>query len=244
MTEAEVVGHLRKRYAPPAWAFLPQVRNGTGFQRLPRTADALAMALWPSRGLELIGFEIKTARADWVRELRDAEKAESIFAFCDRWYLVTAGAIVQPGELPAGWGHLAIGDKGCRVAVEAERRTGKDVDRLFLAAILRRVEAACIPRTEIQAEIDRAVEAQGRLREREIQVAREEWERQAQWIKQFEAAAGITLHRYTDPTDYGAAFKMVREQGPEHIRQTMLSHKLGLKRLLDDIEAYLDTEPS
>src|SRR3990167_7665245 len=39
---------LRERYPSPAWAFLEEVRNQTGFGRTIRTPDALPMSLYPA----------------------------------------------------------------------------------------------------------------------------------------------------------------------------------------------------
>src|SRR5688572_18266988 len=86
---------LAKRFAPSAYAFLPQLRNGTGFGRT-RTADAVAMSLWPSRGIYLHGFEIKVGRGDWLSELRQPEKAEEIARFCKYWSLVAAEGVCDP----------------------------------------------------------------------------------------------------------------------------------------------------
>ena len=47
------------------------------------SGDAVIMSLWPSRGLELHGVEIKVSRADWKREAADPAKAEAIAAYCD-----------------------------------------------------------------------------------------------------------------------------------------------------------------
>lgn len=100
ITAAAVLDLLRKRYEPPAWAFLEQVRNSTGWKRTERYADAVAMSLWPSRGLEVHGFEIKVSRSDVLKELRDPEKAAPIMRFCDRWWLVLGDKdLIQPGEL-------------------------------------------------------------------------------------------------------------------------------------------------
>jgi hypothetical protein len=48
------------------------------------------MSLWPSRGIELHGIEIKVSRNDWLKELGDPAKADEIARFCDRWW-VAAG---------------------------------------------------------------------------------------------------------------------------------------------------------
>lgn len=84
----------------PAWAFVPKVRDAAGFSAT-RTIDAIAMSLWPSRGLELHGHEIKVSRSDWLRELKEPEKAEAFSSVVDRWWLVVSDAqIVAAGELP------------------------------------------------------------------------------------------------------------------------------------------------
>lgn len=77
-TERLVFERLAKVFPPPAFVLLPQVRNGTGFsRRRTRTADAIAASVWPSRGLYLVGVEIKVCVHDWRRELADAAKSES-----------------------------------------------------------------------------------------------------------------------------------------------------------------------
>ena len=133
----DLVGALRQRYAPPAFAFLPQVANGTGGNR-SRTADALAMSLWPSRGLELHGFEIKVSRGDWLRELKEPAKADAVARFCDRWWIVVPTRdIVKPAELPRGWGLLATSGESLRAVVEAGIIECEPLTRQFLAAVLR-----------------------------------------------------------------------------------------------------------
>ena len=65
-TEADVARVLGTRYAAPEWAFLTRVRNQTGYGNPQiRTADALAMNLYPSRGFEISGFyECKFCKCD------------------------------------------------------------------------------------------------------------------------------------------------------------------------------------
>lgn len=64
ITAADIEAALARIYSQPEWAILFDVGNATG-GRATRRADAVAMSLWPSRGLELYGFEIKVSRADW-----------------------------------------------------------------------------------------------------------------------------------------------------------------------------------
>lgn len=129
---------LEHRYQAPEWALFRQVRNAAGFEGI-RTADAIAMNLWPSRGLTLHGFEVKASRGDWLRELREPGKAEPVAKFCDFWWVVVPDAEMVRDELPDGWGLLVPNrGKGLRVAVEAPQTEAIEFTRSFLGALLRR----------------------------------------------------------------------------------------------------------
>src|SRR5512137_2876743 len=78
VTEATVYAAIQRMFKAPAFILLAGVRNQTGYTRRVRTADALAVSVFPSRGLYAVGFEIKTDRGDWRRELADPEKSEEI----------------------------------------------------------------------------------------------------------------------------------------------------------------------
>jgi hypothetical protein len=95
---------LQGTFSPPAYITLEEVRDATGFDG-HRTADAIAVSLYRSRGKAIWGFEMKVSRSDWLHELKQPEKAESIMRYCDYWALVVPNKdIVKPGELPATWG--------------------------------------------------------------------------------------------------------------------------------------------
>lgn len=156
MTSAQLFDALRGAYpADHGWMLLPQVRDATGAGS-GRTADGLAMNAWPSRGLEVHGFELKVSRGDWQRELRKPAKAESIFKYCDRWWVVVpelkVGYVVLPAELPSSWGLLVVDERGrCAPATPAPKLKAKPLDRAFLAAVLRRVAAAETPEAKLAA---------------------------------------------------------------------------------------------
>ena len=139
-TTDEVREILRRRYASPEWAFLEEVRNQTGYQKkVERYADGVAVNLWPSRGLEVLGFEIKARRGDWVKELKDPSKSVEIQQYCDRWWVVAGGRnIVQPGELPPTWGLMVVhGNGGKRRLVctqEAPKLDSKPLDKFIGAS--------------------------------------------------------------------------------------------------------------
>lgn len=230
--EADIFAMLKKRYAEdggngPAHVIVPSVRSDAGFSAR-RTIDAVAMGLWPSRGLHLTGFEIKCSRSDWVREMKNAAKAEEFAGVVDFLYLVTAAPeIVQPGELPHGWGHLTV--KGGKLSQMAEPKAlhdltpGKDrrtsfpehFNRGFLAALLRQAarQGASTPEKIAEAvAIERAY--QERLREDGVAGYKQRAEDLQKIIHEFEQASGLRLRdKYAwggrDPAEIGKAVRMV-----------------------------------
>jgi hypothetical protein len=89
MTAKELTKLLSERYKGPEYAFLPQVRNQTGYGNTRdgiRTADGLALSLYPSRGIHLHGFEIKVSRSDWLTEKAFPAKADAIGKYCHFWW--------------------------------------------------------------------------------------------------------------------------------------------------------------
>lgn len=67
---------LRKKHKGEDWFLAFEVRDSTGFAaRKNNYADAIAMNTWPSLGFAIHGYEFKTSRSDWQRELANPEKA-------------------------------------------------------------------------------------------------------------------------------------------------------------------------
>lgn len=183
VTATDVRQLLRVRFAPPAWAMFEEVANATGYGA-KRTADAIAMSLWPSRGLEVHGVEIKVSRSDWVHERDNPAKDEAIAQYCDRWWLAVGDAeIVRACELPPMWGLLAVRGGRLVAVTEAPKLTPKPLDAAFVAAMLRRAHEAMahmVPKSELTARI--AERLQQRVDALEAAIAA------------FQEASGVALH--------------------------------------------------
>jgi hypothetical protein len=180
------------------------MRNSVGFVRTPRTADAIAMSIWPSRGLEIYGFEIKVSRADWLQELKNPKKAEGIGRFCDRWYVVVPKKdMVDLTEMPPAWGLLVLHGKTVRQVKAAELLKAEQPDRLFVAAIMRRLKewmdahrGEWIKRADIDAEFQAVAEyAEEQAKTRETYLTKEIQDLR-KTIQQFEDLAGIRLTKW------------------------------------------------
>jgi hypothetical protein len=140
LTSNDICVGMSSRFAPPEWAIMWEVGEATGGGG--RYADAVMMSLWPSRGLELHGVEIKVSRSDWRREAMDPRKAEAIGRYCDRWWVHTSPGIIQDlSEVPPAWGVREFDGAKWKTLREAEKRKDPDpVGRVFLAALLRRAD--------------------------------------------------------------------------------------------------------
>lgn len=204
------------------------VRNGA------RRLDALVMNCVPSRGLTLVGYEVKASRSDWLRELESPDKADLAAEYLDAFYLVTVPGVVAPGELPDRWGlMLPKARKRLAVEVEAKSQEGKDTPRHLLAGMLRtairqeltrEVEAA---REEAEAAARQRVENELQQARRRAEMAEERYhEMQAEWDEFAEAS--------------GERFGLWRESGDmARVAQILKALKEGERQADDNIAAPL-----
>jgi hypothetical protein len=242
----ELVDRLGRKFGPPAFAFLPQLRNGTGFARhTNRTADAVAFSVWPSRGLHLYGFEIKVGRGDWLMELRDPEKAEGIQQFCTFWYLVAPKDVVDLSEVPPYWGLLTPEGVGLKTVKTAIETTPKPLDTLMVASILRNA-AGSIPYFKNDyihvSKVDEQVEERADiLAKRSVTDFSVERYRQLEKdVAAFETASGLDISMpWPHKTGViGAAVKVILDDRSDAISR-LSSEAKGLRTIADRIDAVV-----
>lgn len=223
LTSRDIRVAMASRFKAPEWAIMWEVAPATGAVRKMRYADAVMMSLWPSRGLDLHGVEIKISRSDWKREAADPEKAEMIAAYCDFWWLHVAPGVVQDlSEVPTAWGLREFDGKAWRTLREATRTEAKPCDRGFLAALLRRAEGREL--AAIEDEVQRRVhEVTVRVDERikaEVEDRTRRNSKALQTIAEFEAASGLSMEGFTWPGDVAElakAVKLARDAGVDRI---------------------------
>lgn len=237
---------MMKQWAAPEWAIMLEVGEGTGANS-GRYADAVMMSLWPSRGLELHGVEIKVSRSDWKREAADPSKAEAIAKYCDRWWIHTPpGIVADLSELPPSWGLREFDGKRWKTKREAEKTEALPVSRAFLAAMLRRADGAVkalvkdAMRDAEEAQSAEAEKRRGEFRKNvEDAVARRlsSYERRLANAAAFEAAFKPHLRNEwsVDPVAWGNAAKALADCGG---RYGNLSDRL--RKAADEIDALAD----
>lgn len=196
MNTREIMEALRLRYSPPEWAFLEQVANGTGMTA-HRHADAVAMSIWPSRGLELHGHEVKASRNDWLKELQNPAKAEAVCQYCDRWWIVAGDkAIVKDGELPPTWGLIAPRGDALTVIVQAPALTPQPITKPFLGALLRRAAEWKPSKEELKKARDEGYAAGTKDQSRFTKLAEDKRDDVLKRIDAFEEKTGIAINSY------------------------------------------------
>lgn len=216
---------LAKRYPAPAYALFYEVGNSTG-HAYSNSADAIAMSLWPSRGLDIYGFEIKSDRGDWLRELKNPAKAEAIAQYCTFWWLVDCAVLphqtqpllstdgcIKRDEVPPAWGLLRFTGTKFKVVKEAVARKPKPLTRQFVAAILRRAHAMAISKLTAMATVAGAKAEIIEQAKREVQWDHDEALRDAKdnkaAIAAFQKASGLDITAHWDAGQLGEAVKYV-----------------------------------
>lgn len=214
---------LRAKFAPKEWAILFEVRNGTGYVKGERYADAVAMSLYPSRGLEVWGFEVKVSKSDWKSELAQPAKSAAIQRYCDRWYVVAPAGIVDKNELPSTWGLMEVNKEGdgLRTRVPAPQLTAQPLDRAFIASMFRNAHEG-LEHYTTQAVLSDSAYTRGikdgedkykKLYERtmqELEHVRKAGDASLKKlqldVREFEERSGVRVNAY-DGRHYGAALK-------------------------------------
>lgn len=268
ITEADVVALLRAKFTKSGnggsgtHAFLAQVRNKAGFEA-ERTFDAVAIDLWPSRGLTIEIFEVKCDRRDWQTELAKPQKAEAACQIADRFTIVAPVGCVKVEELPHGWGLIEVhGDgeekpwrlvsKSASARLHDEKPNDRLIDRGFLVGLLRSAPGA-IPggkrKGPDQVEIDVAVKAA-------LSAAQVQWERQQERdttrmrerlekLTEFERATGLQISsiysQAHDPKALGRAVKMVinGDKAVEDGQRRVAAVQEGLRRAADALDPFI-----
>lgn len=206
MNAKEVLDHLKMYFPSPAYCFLEQVADGTG-ARQHRWADAVAMSVWPSRGYDIHGIEVKVSKYDWQNELKNPAKSAAVQQYCNRWWIATPDdTIISPGELPPTWGWMVCNAKGSmKVIREAPALTPKTVSVEFVASILRNVQKA--DENAIEEERRKAYQKGHDLGGG---YTRDQLKNLRQAVDEFEKASGIEISEYSDGKELGEAVKTLR----------------------------------
>ena len=244
MNSTVVRALLRKRYQHPEWALMFEVANGTGTHGRSY-ADAVAMNLYPSRGLSILGFEIKVSKQDFMREIEKPDKSVPVQQFCDQWWLVAPAKAVDESLLPKAWGWLRVDDDRLVQVKAAPDLEAKPLSRPFIAALVRRQNAA--DAEEVNKLVRDQVEAQRKTDheriEREIKMRTREAQSAIDKIAELKARIGNDRWDDLNADDIAQAVKIVRKSGVLGTYDGVSSVRNSLRaalRTIDDAMREID----
>jgi hypothetical protein len=216
MTSDEIYARLVERYSlADGWITLGEVQpRGT-----TRRFDAIAIMGWECRGHEVLGFEIKVSRGDWLKELADTSKSAPLVSLCSRWWICAPPNVVQVSELPEAWGLLVFHEKRVVAAKQAKRldKAAWDQDQwrcMMLRMAQRERSAAEISRAQQRGyalgKADAEKSHQPGAVERSL---RRELDGLKRIVERAEDACGMRLHEWTDFNGIGWAVRVAQVAG-------------------------------
>ena len=243
---------LTKHYPPSQYALMKEVSDAAGFNR-SRSADYIAVNLWPSRGLTIDGIELKSFRSDWLNELKNPKKAENIFKYCDYFYLLTTDdTIAKEEEIPDSWGWKYIKGEKVVIKKKAPKLTPQPISRDFMVAMLKRSadRSEFVHLSAIEDKIKAAKEEADYNSRKIIEDQKIELNAIKKNLLDFEDASGIRIQQYRysksyyndeddKPKKLGMAVKFVMDNGVGSIQKQLLGLEDTAKVILDRISEGL-----
>jgi hypothetical protein len=244
ITASDIKAALSVKYCPPEWCVYFEVADQSGGYT-KRYADAVAMSIWPSRGYQIHGFEIKVSRSDFLSEMKQPEKSDPVSKYCDHWWLVTPPKLVDAAELPTNWGLMVLQKNGLRIKKQAPKTRAESLDRGFAAALLRRsidLQQAHIRRMVDQGEADRERELQRRVEAKTKHIA-EEQRKNREWIEKFERELGISFATWRTPEQFAQRLKLAETMTDEYADGSLQRLHRGCQNLVEALEVFQESQP-
>ncbi len=138
-TTSRIMSMLADRYTGSEWAYVTEVPDRVGGQT-HRRIDAIAIGVKASNVGEFHGFEVKSSRADWKRDLEYPEKSKSWRNLVTSFWLVAGRGVAKLEEIPPKWGFLEVASTGTQLKIRKQpwEENRKDVPIEVVGSILKR----------------------------------------------------------------------------------------------------------
>ncbi len=117
MIAQQIEAALASRYSGRGWANFFQYRPMTSYEASLSAIDLLAVGLWRKHGDKIIAHEIKVARSDFLKDLKQFKKKHGIaLEISHEFYYVCPWSLIQKNEIPEVAG-LMYADKNCMLKI-------------------------------------------------------------------------------------------------------------------------------
>ncbi len=178
----------------------------------------MSFGVWPSRGLSIIGFEVKVNRSDWLSELKNPEKAESMVVHCNEWYVVAPEDVIKPEEVPPNWGYYLATKRGLKLVKEAVYNTELNgpVDRVFIMSVVRNISRNYVPQKKLKELVKAGVDNHKNTWYNDHEGEKERHKVLKKKVEEFEIASGFKLSNWgTSPASLGKLINYLVSYGFE-----------------------------
>lgn len=208
-----------------------------------RRYDAISIAIWGSMGHCIHGFEVKSARSDWLRELADPKKSDTLMRYCTHWWLVCPKSVLQSlDEVPDTWGVLFETDEGLRIGRKAPHLKNPAPDAAFWRCMLLRQATRLSMPQEVQSEIDAARKSEREACQsnlsRDAAIAQSELRNLRETVDAFEKATGIHLNRFNVQSEI-AQIAFLRNLNVQKLSKDVDASKQSLSNLINNLTRHL-----
>lgn len=226
---------LRAKYPENECILVHEVADSTSRRRY---LDFMVINLWESRGQSIMGFEVKSYRSDWIKELKTPEKQELHVPYCDYFYLlITDEKVAKVDEIPENWGLMVVKGGKLHTVKKAPKLKSIPMPRSMWLSIVRRAadKTGFVHETVVQdmanQQLDNAL--------KRINVIHQEKSQAYDWLKQkvdnFQKSLGEDVITRGDfmyrGKDIGAKLKFVLTN--DH--SDMLERFKRLKQIADSL---------
>jgi len=232
---------LRTKYPENECVLIREVSDSTARHR---SLDFMVINLWESRGLSVIGIEVKSYRGDWLNELKNPAKQELHAPYCDFFYLFTTDEkVAKLEEIPENWGWMT--ERGGKIFIlkKAPKLKAEPIPKKLMIGMIRRaadksdfIHKDSI-KEEIQKKIDNALERRIADNQREIERLKYKYDEMAESVKAFEDAFGMPfpIHSWTiaKPKKIGEALKFVLNNDISVMYEKLKDIQGSTQKLLD-----------
>lgn len=235
---------LRYKFPENEYVLIEEVSDASGFSR-SRSLDYMLINLWNSRGLAVTGIEQKSNRGDWLKELKNPQKQENHFKYCDYFYLLTdKEGIAKVDEIPPTWGWYHINEKQILKTIKtAPKLESLPVNRSLMCAMLRR--AACkekyVHEDSIKSKIaEEAAKLKGE-RNYTLENKAKSFDDLKATVDAFEQASGIKIRDYYHTSkQLGEAVRLVLDHGIKNYKSSVSRIVLQMKNMYEAMQIVND----
>jgi hypothetical protein len=238
---------LRAKYPRDRYALFFDVPDAVSLDAR-RRIDAVAVGIWKSVGREIEAFELKVSRSDWLREVKQVNKADPFVALCDRFWLVTGDpSVAKPDEVPACWGWMTGTKHGLRVQRPAQKlpRDRENLPWGFTLGLLRKLQDDLVSSPDVRTMLEESHRDLREKHQRELERAADrasnELKTMRETVARFEESSGIKLSDWR----FGRAGEVVRSlvdlgysgDGMMYIPKTLREQATRMRKVLEEVEA-------